>query len=126
MELDAFTCRLGDGQGRVATPDGEVRFVLGDTEPGRLFDLVAGDRVEVAQSTDLTGVALVRAILRMRVPKGVPAGLTWEASVVVDGVKRSRMTCAPGRTRSITDLAANVSKLTGPHDVGVRLELVAV
>ena len=87
---------------------------------------VAGDRVEVAQSTDLSGVALVRAILRMRVPKGVPAGLAWEASVVVDGVKRSRMTCAPGRTRSITDLAANVSKLTGTHDVGVRLELVAV
>ena len=126
MELDAFTCRLGDGQGRVATADGEVRFVLGDTEPGRLFDLVAGDRVEVAQSTDLTGGSLGRAILRMRVPKGVPAGLAWEASVVVDGVKRSRMTCAPGRTRSITDLAANVSKLTGTHDVGVRLELVAV
>ena len=58
--------------------------------------------------------------------QGVPAGLAWEASVVVDGVKRSRMTCAPGRTRSITDLAANVSKLTGTHDVGVRLELVAV
>ena len=45
MELDAFTCRLGDGQGRVATADGEVRFVLGDTEPRRLFDLVAGDRL---------------------------------------------------------------------------------
>ncbi len=126
MDLDAFTCRLGNGQGRVATPAGEVRFILGDTEPGRLFDLVAGDRVEVAQSTDLTGVALVRATLRMRVPKGVPAGLAWEASIVVDGVKRSRMTCGPGRTRAITDLTANVSNLTGTHDVGVRLELVSV
>ncbi len=125
MELDAFTCRLGDGQGRDATSDAEVRFVLGDTEPGRPFDLVAGDRVEVTQSTDLTGVTLVRALLRMRVPKGLPASLAWEASIVVDGVKRARMTCATGRSRSITDLAANVSKLTGTHDVGVRLELVA-
>ena len=125
MELDAFTSRLGDGQGRVAV-GGEVRFVLGDTEPGRFFDVVAGDRVEVTQSTDLTGVALVRVLARLRAPKGVPPGLAWEVSVVVDGVKQARMTCAPGRSRSITDLAANVSKLTGLHDVGVRLELVTV
>jgi hypothetical protein len=30
------------------------------------------------------------------------------------------------RQAACTDLAANVSKLTGTHDVGVRLELVAV
>ena len=126
MDLDAFTGRLGNGQGRVATPAGEARFILGDTEPGRLFDLVAGDRVEVAQSTDLTGVALVRATLRMRVPKGVPAGLAWEASIAVDGVKRSRMPCRPGRTRAITVLTPNVSNLTGRHDFGVRTELVSV
>ena len=124
MELDAFTSRLGDGQGRVVTPSGEVRFVLGDAEPGRFFDLVAGDRIEVTQSTDLTGVALVRAVLELRVPPGIPPGLAWEASVVVDGVKYARTTCAPGRTRSISDLAANVSRLSGAHDVGVRLELV--
>jgi len=125
MELDAFTSRLGDGQGRVVGADGEIRFVLGDAEPGRLFDLVPGDRIQVTQSTDLTGVALVRAILELRIPPSVPPGLAWEASVVVDGAKYARTTCAPGRTRSITDLAANVSKLSGAHDVGVRLELVA-
>lgn len=125
MELDAFTSRLGDGQGLVVAPDGEVRFVLGDAESGRFFDLVVGDRIEVTQSTDLSGVALVRAIVDLRVPQSVPPGLAWEASVVVDGVKYARTTCAPGRTRSITDLAANVSKLSGTHDVGVRLELVA-
>jgi len=125
MELDAFTSRLGDGQGRLVARDGEVRFVLGDAEPGRFFDLVAGDRIEVTQSTDLTGVALVRAIVELRMPQSIPPGLAWEASVVVDGVKYARTTCAAGRTRSITDLAANVSKLSGAHDVGVRLELVA-
>jgi hypothetical protein len=45
--------------------------------------------------------------------------------VIVDGAKRARATCAAGRTRSISDLAANVSKLAGSHVVGVRLELVA-
>ena len=126
MDLDAFTSRLGDGQGRVVTPGGEVRFLLGDAEPGRIFDLGVGDRIEVTQSTDLTGVALVRAVLELRVPPGIPPGLAWEASVVVDGVKYARTTCAPGRTRSTTDLAANVSKLNGAHEVGVRLELVVV
>jgi hypothetical protein len=125
MELDAFTSRLGDGQGLVVAPDGEVRFVLGDVEPGRFFDLTVGDRIEVTQSTDLSGVALVRAIVELRVPQSVPPGRAWEASVIVDGVKYARTTCAPGRRRSISDLAANVSKLSGPHDVGVRLELVA-
>jgi hypothetical protein len=126
MDLDAFSSRLGDGQGRVVAPDGEIRFVLGDTEPGRFFDLVVGDRIDVTQATDLTGVALVRAVLELRVPPGIPPGRAWEASVVVDGVKYAQTTCAPGRRRAITDLAANVSKLAGVHDVGVRLELVAV
>lgn len=126
MELDAFTCRLGDGQGRVVASGGELQFVLGDVEPGRRFDLALGDHVDVTQSTDLTGVALVRAIITLRAPKSMPAGLAWEASVIVDGAKRARATCAPGRTRAITDLAANVSKLAGAHEVGVRLELVAV
>jgi hypothetical protein len=125
MELDAFTSRLGDGQGRVVAPDGEIHFVLGDAEPGRFFDLVPGDRIEVTQSTDLTGVALVRAIVELRVPQSIPPGLAWEASVIVDGAKYARTTCAPGPTRLIRDLAANVSKLSGAHDVGVRLELVA-
>ena len=125
MELDAFTSRLGDGQGLVVAPDGEVRFVLGDVEQGRFFDLTVGDRIEVTQSTDLSGVALVRAIVDLRVPPSVPPGVAWEASVVVDGMKYAQTTCAPGRTRTITDLAANVSKLSGKHDVGVRLELVA-
>ena len=126
MDLDAFTSRLGEGQGRTVTPNGDVQFVLGDVEEGHLFELATGDHVEVTQTTDLTGAALVRALVHLRAPKGLPAGLTWEVSVVVDGVKRARATCLPGRTRSITDLAANVSKLAGVHDVGVRLELVAV
>ena len=129
MELDAFRSRFGVGQGRIvptggAPASGDYAFALGEDEPGRTFELAPGDHAEVVQDTDLTGVDLVRAHLRLRVPASLPAGLAWEVSVIVDGAKRARATCAAGRERVLTDLAANVSKLGGVHQVGVRLELV--
>jgi hypothetical protein len=129
MEQNAFTSRLGLSQGRIqpqgiVAPSGDYVFVLGDDEPGRFFELDAGDRAEVVQNADLTDVDLVRPWLRLRVPEGLPAGLAWEASITVNGVKAARATCPAGRERVLTDLAANVSKLTGIHQVGVRLELV--
>jgi hypothetical protein len=127
MALTAFTSRLGRGQGRLATPKatgGDYAFVLGDDESGRLFDLAPGDHAEVTQQTDLTGVMLVRVLLRLRVPASTPPGLAWEASIIVDGNKLAFMRATPGRERLVTDLAANVSKLSGLHTIGVRLELV--
>ena len=129
MDLDAFTSRLGLGHGRIRPASlpagsGEYAFVLGEDEPGRFFELGLGDHTEVTQSTDLTGVKLVRALLRLRVPASTPAGLAWEASLVVDGTALARMRAKPGRERLVTDLAANVSKLSGVHTVGVRRELV--
>ncbi len=123
MELDAFTSRLGVSQGRVVAADGTVSFVLGDAEAGRRFDLAADDHVDVAQTLDVTGVALVRAALHLLVPAGLPPDLVWEASILVDGAPHARATCEAGRSRDILDLAANVSKLTGLHDVAVRLAL---
>jgi hypothetical protein len=95
MELDAFTSRLGLGQGRIRPASlpagsGEYAFVLGEDEAGRFFDLAIGDRAEVVQDTDLTGIGLVRAHLGLRVPASVPAGFAWEASIIVDGVKQAR------------------------------------
>jgi hypothetical protein len=130
MELDAFTSRLGLGQGRVqpraGTGGGEWAFVLGDDEAGHFFELVEGDHADVVQDTDLTGIDFVRAYLALRVPANLPATLAWEASIIVDGAKLAAFTAKPGRTRTFTDLAANVSKLSGMHQVGVRLELVGV
>lgn len=120
MELTAFTSRLGEGQGRL----GPGVFVLGDDEPGRLFELALGDHVEVSQAVDLTGVMLVRTAVRLRVPERMPTGFAWEASLAVDGMKYASLRARPGRERTVTDLAANVSKLTGVHFIGVRLELV--
>lgn len=129
MELDAFTSRLGLGQGRVqpatSRPGGGAwAFVLGEDEAGRFFELREGDHADVFQDTDLTGVDFVRAHVALRVPAGLPVTLAWQASILVGGAKLATFTAKRGRTRTFTDLAANVSKLVGMHQVGVRLELV--
>lgn len=124
MELDAFRSRLGEGQGRIETSAGEASFVLGELEPGRLFDLQLGDYAEVVQTTDLTGVTLVRAGCTLVVPGGLPTSLAWEASILIDGLKLASTTCGAGHVRELTDLAANVSKLAGDHEVAIRLTLV--
>ena len=127
MALTAFTSHLGTSQGRIPTPlaaVGDFAFVLGDDEPGRFFELAAGDHAEITQSVDVTAMDFVRASLRLRIPASTPAALAWEASIVVDGTRVAGTTAKRGRERVVTDLVANVSKLTGVHSVGVRLALV--
>lgn len=127
MALTALTRRLGIGQGRIhgsLLPGDEYVFVLGDDEPGRFFELAPGDHAEVTQVADLTDAKLIRTLVRLRVPASTPSDLAWETSIVVDGAKLARVRARPGRERLVTDLAASVSKLSGLHEVGVRLELV--
>jgi hypothetical protein len=131
MELDAFSSRLGISQGRIVpvngTPSsGDFAFVLGDDEVERFAELAPGDRAQISQSVDLTEQTLVRVHLQLRVPKSLDPGLAWEASILIDGVKRARFTCAAGRERVATDMTANVSKLNGIHQVRIRLQLVEI
>ena len=123
MEFDVFSARMGLSQGRVEI-DGDHVFVLGDDHAGYLHNLKPGDFSEVKQESDLTDVDLVRADLTLRVPQSLPPELYWETSIVVSGNKLAAATGRPGRTRQLRDLAANVSKLSGLHQVGVRLQLV--
>ena len=125
VALTAFNSRLGRSQGRIPSGDGFV-FVLGDVESGRLHELAAGDYAEFAQVADLTDEDFVRVQLRLHVPASTPPGFVWIASIRVDGDENARVTCRPGRERVVTDLAANVSKLAGDHEVAVRLELEEV
>jgi hypothetical protein len=134
MARTAFNARLGASQGRLEAsavgstpaPSGDFVFVLGDAEAGRLHELASGDHVEARQVVDLTDADLVRAQLRLRVPASAPSGWRWVASIRVDGSPLAQATCAAGRERVLTDLAANVSKLAGPHEVAVRLTLEEV
>ncbi len=130
MALTAFTSRLGDGQGRVlarSSSEGQGSdhvFVLGERERGRFHNLAPGDHAEVTQSVELSTVRFVRVALVLDVPESVPAGFSWEASVIVDGAKLAAARARRGQRRVLSDLAANVSKVTGVHAVAVRLELV--
>lgn len=131
MELCAFTSRLGLGQGRIkpsnALPaSGEYAFLLGEDEPGRFFDLASGDYAEVVQDIVITGQKIIRIKLLLRVPEGLVSGYAWEAALIIDGSVVAKITCKTGRQRAITDLAVNVSKMTGVHQFGVRLILSGV
>ena len=78
------------------------------------------------QTASFGDINLARLRANMRPPSSVPAGVAWKASLRIDGVERASTLLDPGRTRDRIDLAANVSKLTGDHELGFRLELVVV
>ena len=128
MALTAFTSRLGSSQGRIpqgSAAPGEYLFALGDAESRHFAELAVGDYAQVTQTTDLTGVSLIRVNLALSVPASTPAGFVWKASIFVDSTRFASTSAAVGRGRAVTDLTANVSKLSGIHEVGVRLELLA-
>lgn len=131
MALSAWNRELGTTQGRVdpqgyTPPQGEFVFVLGRDLPGLHQKLEVGDFVEVKQTADFGDAKFVRLRARLRPPASVPAGLAWKASLRIDGAERASQFLDPGRTRDRVDLAANVSKLTGDHELAFRLELTAV
>ena len=131
MAVTAWNRELGTTQGRVAPqlyapPEGTFAFVLGRDLPGLTQKLVVGDRVEVKQTASFGDTKLLRLRARMRPPTTVPTGLAWKASLRIDGVERVSTLLQPGRTRDRLDLATNVSKLVGDHELAFRLELVAV
>jgi hypothetical protein len=123
MPLDAFTSRLGVGQGRLPRGDGGHVFVLGTDEPGHVAELAPGDFVELVQDVDVSDLDLIRMSLRLRTPSSLPSELRWSVALRLDGVEVARTSGRPGRARAITDLAANVSKFFGTRELAIRLEL---
>ena len=106
MAFTPFDAALGTRQGRLEPAgfeptSGDFAFVLGSDVPGHEHDFEIGDFAEVQQAVDLTSENFIRA-------------------------RKASMVAAAGRTRDRADMAANVSKLSGVHTVGLRLELVGV
>ena len=131
MSLTAWNRELGTTQGRIAPaaftpPEGTFAFVLGPDLPGLAQKLNVGDFVEAKQTADFGGTSIVRFRARMRPPASLPAGVAWKASLRIDGGERASTLLVPGRTRDRIDLAANVSKLSGNHELAFRLAVVAV
>jgi hypothetical protein len=131
VALTAWDRELGTTQGRIAPaaftpPEGTFAFVLGRDLPGLAQKLNVGDFVEVKQTADFGDAKIVRFRARMRPPASLPANVGWRASIRIDGGERASTLLVPGRTRDRVDLAANVSKLSGNHELAFRLALVAV
>jgi sporulation-control protein spo0M len=127
MELTAFNSRLGFSQGRIPLEEtDQFVFVLGDDVPGYVYNLEPGDHAQVVQEIDLTDVSIVQTELSVKVQDSTPDRIGFELSIVVDNIKMATTVCLTGQERRITDLSANVSKSTGVHTVGVRLEIVEV
>ena len=128
MSLTAFNSRLGTGQGRLEDPSsstGEHVFVLGDLNEGHFAELAVGDHAEIRQNADFSAVDILRVNLQFSVPKSTPSSFAWKVAILIDGTRVATTTTRPGRSRMVTDFGASVSKLTGVHQVGVRLELIA-
>jgi hypothetical protein len=131
VALTAWNRELGTTQGRIAPvaftpPEGTFAFVLGRDLPRLTQKLEVGDFVEVKQTADFGDAQIVRFRARMRPPETVPAGIAWKASLRIDGSERASALLVPGRMRDRVDLAANVSQLTGDHELAFRLAVVAV
>ncbi len=129
MTFTPFTFAFGSRQGRIQPrgfdpPNGDFAMVLGSDLLGDAAELEVGDSIEINQSIDLTTGNFFRAQLRLRNAGTLPSDINWQVSIVVDGIKASSMTVAQGRQRDRFDMAANVSKLSGFHTVGFRLELI--
>jgi len=127
----AFTTQLGETQGRVADPQFTQVMVLGHDQPSWFADLAparlpsVGDHIQASQRTDLAGIDLIRVDGTFEV-RSLPQGVTWNATILVDGDRVASLQGRAGATRPLEDLAANVSAFTGLHTVTVRLELVEV
>jgi hypothetical protein len=127
MELTAFNSRLGISQGRIPLEEtDQLVFVLGDDVPGYVYNLELRDHAQVVQEIDLTDIGIVQTELSVRIPDSIPDSVGFELSIVVDNIKMAITICLTGQERHITDLSANVSKSTGVHAVGVRLEIIEV
>lgn len=126
MGLDAFSSRLGLDQGRLPVDGGDFVFVLGGGE-GWSAVLDDGDYVEIRQVVDVTDVDLIRVRGVLRAPAdAAAAGLAWRAEIRVQGILWASQVGYSGRDTDVSDLAANVSKITGVRLITLRLALVSV
>lgn len=131
MGLTAFTRDQGTRQGRinpflwVPQDSGQWVICLGRDSFGFTDKLNAGNYVEVSQEAQW-GSAILRIPARLRGPEvdGVPDGVWWRASLLIDGMEVVGKVLAPLRTRDLHDFAWCVANLIPSAVVSLRLTLM--
>ena len=127
----AFDYDLGVSQGRIQPQNAQVLQGLfleclgSDRLPAPVFNLAVGDRVELAQTVDLTAVDVIRAIWRVRQPLVVPRKLVLPAgTTLVHGGVVAASARHARRTAPIAGGAGAVvywAKSTGTPSPGIRV-----
>ena len=101
--------------------DGSFVLALGSDTPGRKFNFVDGDSIELSQIGDFEASRLLRMTTHIRGPEEMPAGTRWVAEILIDNVQYAEREILPGREKDLFDMGANVAHFTGNHEVAVRL-----
>lgn len=107
-----------------AAIEGDFVFVLGYQLPGLFHRFSVGDFAQIEQNEDFGSTNVVRVVVILRSTIAMPVGFRWRFSLLIDSVEYTSRILEPGRARTLVDMAANVSKLVGNHDLAFRLELV--
>ncbi len=107
-----------------AAIEGAHVFVLGYQLPGLFHRFSIGDFAQIEQNDDFGSTNIIRVVAILRSTTVMPSGFRWRFSLLIDSVEYTSRILEPGRARTLVDIAANVSKLVGNHDLAFRLELV--
>lgn len=136
MALTAFTRDVAITQGRIRpalwTPQdsGQWVFCLGFDAIDQFDVIAAGDSVTVSQSADWAANGYTMRIpARLRLPRTVPLGVWWRASVLLNGVEVWGRDFPPSNPAKpvdydLGDLGWVVAHLVGAHTIGFRLQLL--
>ena len=128
MPQNPFTADAGTYQGRIVSAEaiqGTHVYQLGHELRGRLFFFEPGEKHEIAQTADVTGIKAIRATVITHGATTMPPGATWRLSLLIDGAAVVSRTL-DARSIVLTDLAANLhgAGLSGDHDIAFELAIV--
>jgi len=130
-QLDVFETDPGVDAGRIESTevvplDGAWVYCLGHDRPGYMGFLQPGDNVKISQTGTLPAGNVFRFQAVTRAAANIPAGYSWFAQVLLDGVvvgNRSGPVFIP-RTETILtswEWFVDVTGLVGSHTIAFRL-----
>lgn len=123
-----FTADAGTYQGRIVSAEaiqGTHVYQLGHELRGRLFFFQPGEKHEIEQTADVTGIKAIRATVITHGVTTMPAGASWRFRLLVDGAAVVSRTL-DARSFVLTDIAANLhgAGLSGDHDIAFDLAII--
>lgn len=130
MPSTPFNRRAGVTQLRIqptgAAPGlGSYVFCFGSDLPGVFVQANLNDGVELSQTADVTGIALVRFRAVLRPPSTAPVGGRWVFEWRVNATTYGSRELKAGRVLSIADGAIDTSQLSGNQTIKFRLRVAS-